>query len=148
MRKLLLLALLFLIPTLSKADEAVVFDEVKVVAPEEGTSIIDVLASVPALNQGVAFSIADSNINYLSTLDVYKVGKFSVEIGYAGRAKETGDKAVAVISYDLFKAKNYITWPILQYVEFRPGIWAGVGRITGSNEFDYGVSATVVSLKF
>lgn len=132
MRKLVLLLAILLIPAVSKAD----------------TSIIDLISNVPALKQGVAFSLADSNLNYLSTLDVATFGKISIEAGYAGRVKETGDKLVAVVSYDLFRAKNYVTWPILQFVEFRPGIWAGVGRITGSNEFDYGVSATVFNLKF
>lgn len=129
-------------PNLSRADEPSVIDQ------SNGNSVIDILANVPALKQGVAFSIADSNINYLSTVDVVSWKGFSVEAGYAGRAKETGDKLVAVVSYDLFKAKDYVTWPLLKYLEFRPGIWAGVGRITGSNEFDYGVSATVLTLKF
>lgn len=112
------------------------------------TTVLDVVKSVPALKQGVAYSIADSNVNYLSTVDVFNYKKLSIEAGYAGRAKETGDKIVAVVSYDLFQAKDYVTWPVLKYVEFRPGLWAGFGRLTGSNEFDYGVSATVVSLKF
>lgn len=112
------------------------------------TSLIDIIAGVPTLNQGIAWSLSDSNINYLSTIDVAKFNGASFEIGYAGRVKNTGDKIVGVLSYDLFKAKDYITWPILQYVEFRPGLWAGVGRITGSNELDWGVSATVLSLKF
>lgn len=117
-------------------------------AVEEGTSVVDIIASVPALKQGVAYSFSDSNVNYLSTIEAASYKGFALEIGYAGRAKNTGDKIVGVLSYDLFKAKNYVTWPILQYVEFRPGVWAGVGRVTGSNEFDWGVSATVLSLKF
>lgn len=143
------LLLILVLPLKVQADEAIVFAEPKVIQPvEKGTSIIDVIASVPAMNQGVAFSIADSNTNYLSTVDVYKWKALSIEAGYAGHAKETGDKIVAVLSYDLFKAKDYVSWPIIKFIEFRPGIWAGVGRITGSNEFDYGVSATVLSLKF
>lgn len=112
------------------------------------SSIFDVIANVPALKQGVAFSIADSNINYLSTVDLVKWKGFSLEGGYAGAAKNTGDKLVAVLSYDLLSLKDKTTIPFLNLVEFRPGIWAGVGRIGGSNEFDYGVSATVLSLKF
>lgn len=137
------------LPMQVKAEEAIVFDNPIVIQPaEKGTSIIDIVASVPAMNQGVAFSIADSNINYLSTVDIYKWKALSLEGGYAGHAKETGDKIVAVLSYDLFKAKNYVSWPIIKFIEFRPGIWAGVGRVGGSNETDWGVSATVVSLHF
>lgn len=106
------------------------------------------LSDLPALKQGMAYSFADNNVNYLSTVDLFVYKGFALEGGYAGRAKETGDKIVAVVSYDLFKAKDYTTWPILKYVEFRPGIWAGVGRVTGSNEFDWGISATVLSVKF
>ena len=121
-----------LLPTLAKAD----------------TSPIDIIASIPALKQGVAYSLADSKFNYLSTLDIVKYKGFSLEAGYAGSAKETGDKMVAVISYDLLSLKDKTTIPVLQWLEFRPGIYAGVGRIGGSNEFDYGISATVLSVKW
>lgn len=138
----MLLAVLALPINQAKADEP------SVVSDEKGTSVIGVLADVPALNQGVAYSFSDSNINYLSTLDIVSWKGINLEAGYAGRAKNTGDKLVAVLSYDLFKAKDYVTWPILKYVEFRPGVWYGVGRIGGSNEQDWGVSATVFSVKF
>ena len=132
MVKKILILLCLLIPTLAKAD----------------TSIFDVIASVPALNQGFAVSFADSNINYLSTVDFAKWNGFNLEAGYAGRAKETGDKVVAVLSYELLNLEGKTTWPILNFVDFKPGIWVGIGRIGGSNEIDYGVSATVVSFKF
>ncbi|RTL04637.1 hypothetical protein EKK58_10020 [Candidatus Dependentiae bacterium] len=131
MRKLLII-LALLIPSVAKAE----------------TSIIDLISRVPSLNQGVAFSLADSNINYLSTVDVAKYKGFNLEAGYAGVAKNTGDKLVAVLSYDLLNLKGKTTFPILDIVEFRPGLWAGVGRIGGSNEFDWGISATVLSLRF
>lgn len=114
----------------------------------KASSIFDVVSQVPALNQGVAVSVLDSNINYLSTVDLVKWKGFNVEAGYAGSAKNTGDKIVAVFSYDLLSLKDKTTIPILNLVEFRPGVWFGVGRIGGSNEVDYGVSATVMSLKF
>lgn len=117
-------------------------------AKADSVGIVDILASVPAMNQGIAFSVVDSNINYLSTIDIIKWNGINLEAGYSGRVKETGDKVVAVVSYDLFKAKDYVTWPILKYAEFRPGIWYGIGRIGGSNEQDFGVSASFLSIKF
>lgn len=132
-----MLAVLVLPMGQSRADE-----------PAPGHSIFDVLSDVPALKQGIAFSIADSNVNYLATTDVFTKYGVALEVGYAGHAKDTGDKLVAVLSYDLFKAADYTTMPIIKFLEFRPGIWAGVGRVTGSNEFDYGVSASVLNVKF
>ena len=128
-RLLLALLALLLLPNLSRAEA------------------LD-LSKLPPLKQGLAFSLADSKLNYLSTLEVAKWDKFKLEAGYAGQAKETGDKAVAVLSYDLFKADKYIQWPIVKYVTFSPGLYVGLGRITGSNEFDYGISATVLDIKF
>lgn len=122
------------LPTITRADDSI--------------GIFENLKNIPGLKQGVAFSLADYQINYLSTIDVVNYKKFSLEAGYAGRAKETGDKIVAVVSYDLLSLKDYTNFPILKYVEFRPGLYAGIGRIGGSNEFDWGVSATVFSVKF
>lgn len=123
--------------TVSKADEV-----------GSSLSVVDTISSLPGLKQGVAFSIADSQINYLSTIELVTFKGVSLEAGYAGRGKNTGDKAVAVISYNLLSLKDYTNIPILKYVEFRPGVYAGIGRIGGSNEYDYGVSATVLSIKF
>ncbi len=112
-------------------------------------NIGDVGSNIPAVKQGVAYSIADNKLNYLATVDVIKVYKgLTLEAGIAGTAKETGDKAVAVLSYDLLQLKDITNLPFLKYVEFRPGVYAGFGRLFGSNEFDWGVSATVVSIKF
>lgn len=126
---MLTLCLLYL-PTITKAD------------------ILDDLSRLPGLKQGVAFSLADSQINYLSTIEIASYKGFSLEGGYAGRAQETGDKIVAVASYNILSMKDHTNIPILKYIEFRPGVYAGIGRITGSNEFDWGISATVLNLKF
>lgn len=103
---------------------------------------------IPSLKQGVAFSLLDSQINYLSTAQIAEFKGVSLEVGYAGQAKETGDKIVAVVSYPLLKLKDYISLPVLDLVEFNIGAYAGYGRILGSNEFDAGVSATAINLKF
>lgn len=133
MKRIFLIVLLTLaLPNLAKAE----------------TNIFDAIAAIPALKQGVAFSLADNNINYLSTVDLVKWKGFALEGGYAGAAKNTGDKIVGVISYDLLTLKGKTTIPVLEWLEFRPGVWAGIGRIGGSNEIDFGVSATVISFDF
>jgi hypothetical protein len=122
-------------------------------ARAEELNVSELISKLPALNQGVAFSIKDSNFNYLATVDAVSIKGFKIEVGYAGVAKNTGDKIVGVASYDLLKLKNVgVTLPILDLVEFRPGVWLGYGHINGASlgdsEFDYGVSLSVLSVKF
>lgn len=113
-------------------------------------NVSELLSKLPPLNQGVGYSIKDSNFNYIATVDAVSLKGFKIEAGYAGVAKNTGDKLIGVLSYDLLKLKNVgVTLPILDLVEFRPGVWAGYGEINnGKGEFDWGVSLSVLSVKF
>jgi hypothetical protein len=114
------------------------------------------LADLPDIKQGVAWSFADNRLNYLGTVEIVKVWKgLSIEAGYAGVAKNTGDKAVLVASYDVFKASDVTNIPLLKYIVFRPGAYVGYGRVDvtegqgkGNNELDYGLSATFLDIKF
>lgn len=139
MKKLLLaMAILLAAAIPAKADEL---------------NVSELISKLPALNQGVGYSVKDSNFNYLATIDAVSFKGFKIEAGYAGVAKNTGDKLVGVLSYDLLKLKNVgVTLPILDLVEFRPGVWLGYGHINGASlgdsEFDYGVSLSVLSVKF
>jgi hypothetical protein len=120
-------------------------------------SVTETLSKVPGVNQGIGYSVIDSRINYLTTIDLVSWKGVSLEAGYSGRAKSTGDKLVAVVSYDLFNAKKAgITLPVLDLIDVRIGAYAGFGRIQigsesvrdGGNEFDAGLSATALKLKF
>jgi len=97
---------------------------------------------------GVGYSIADSKMNFLSTVELAKWKELTIEGGYAGSQENTQDKLIAVISYPLIKAGQYIDLPILDLVECNLGVYGGFGRLTGSNEFDYGISATFLNIKF
>jgi len=99
-------------------------------------------------NSGFGYSIADSKMNYLSTVEIAKYGKIILEAGWAGSAENTQDKVIAVVSIPLFKLADYVELPVLDLLEANIGIFGGFGRVTGSNEFDYGVSATFLSIKF
>lgn len=101
-----------------------------------------------AWKQGIGYSIADSKMNFLSTIEVAKFKELTLEAGYAGDAENTQDKVIAVVSYPLMKAGQYIDLPILDLIECNVGVYAGFGRVLGSNEFDYGVSATFLNIKF
>jgi len=113
-------------------------------------SIGDTLKKIPALKQGVAFSLLDNDFSYLSTLELANWKGFALEAGYS-----SSDKAVAVLSYELLKLKNYISLPILDLIEFNIGIYGGIGRIAlgagnakDNNEWDAGISATLIKVKF
>ena len=120
-------------------------------------NLTDVLKTIPTLKQGIAYSVLDSRINYLTTVDLFNYKGINLEAGYAGISKSTGDKVVAVVSYDLWDAKKAgVTIPVLDLVKFRPGIYAGAGRLDilnksaakGNNEFDLGLSLTLIDVKF
>ena len=101
------------------------------------------------VKQGVAFSLADSQLNYLSTAELMDYKGFSLEAGSAYDAEKTGIKAVGVISYDLLKLKDLgVNVPILDMIHLRPGIYFGMGRIGGNNETDYGLSLSMISFSW
>lgn len=120
-------------------------------------SLTETLGKIPGLNQGVGFSLIDNKINYLTTLDIVSWKGITLEAGYAGSAKNTGDKAVVALSYNLWNAKEAgVTLPILDLIDVRIGAYAGFGRVQigndqvrdGGNEFDAGISLTAVKVKF
>ena len=124
------------------------------VAVAEELSIGDSLKKIPNLKQGVAYSLIDNDVSYLSTVEVAKWKGIAIEAGYSSK-----DKVVAVISYELLKLKDLgVTMPILDLIEARIGIYAGYGRLNlgigdrdnmeGNNEFDAGLSLTLIQIKF
>ena len=115
----------------------------------------ETLGKLPALKQGIAYSLVDNKINYLSTMEVVKYKGFAMEAGYAGQAEESGHKAVGVISYHIGGLKDLgVEVPILDLLDFNAGYYVGVGRIqfsgdTGNdNEIDHGISLSVINIKF
>lgn len=120
-------------------------------------SIIDNLKAIPGIKQGVAYSALDNKFNYMATIEVFQKSIFSLEVGYAGDADATDYKLVGVISTSLLNLKQLgMNVPILDLLDFRLGIYAGVGGINvgdspsmrGNNEFDWGASLTAITLKF
>lgn len=110
--------------------------------------------SIPDMKQGIAWSLQDNEINYLSTVEVAKFKNVSLELGYSGRAKNSGDKIAAVLSYPIVKLKDLgVDMPIIDLIELNVGAYAAVGRVQledtdGGNEWDAGLSATLINLKF
>jgi len=118
------------------------------VARAEVLNVTDLIKKIPNLKQGIAYSFADKQISYLSTFDILTWKKISFEAGYS-----SDDKVVAVISYPLVNLKTdfNVTLPILDLINCRIGVFGGYGRLgvtEGNNEFVWGVSATILELKF
>ena len=120
-------------------------------------SVTETMSKMPGLNQGIGFSLIDNRINYLTTLDIVSWKGITLEAGYAGSAKNTGDKAIVALSYNLWNAKESgVTLPILDLIDVRLGAYAGYGRIQigsedtrdGGNELDAGLSATALRIKW
>jgi len=117
----------------------------------ESLSISESLSKIPALKQGVAFNVLDSEFEYLSTIEIANYKGITLEAGFA-----TNDKAVGVISYKLASAKDYgITVPIVDLLELNVGVYAGYGRVAfgkenskDNNEFSFGPSITLINCKW
>jgi len=127
------------------------------VARAEDFSVIDGLKKLPGMKQGIAYSVLDSKINYLSTIEIMQWAIFTLEAGYAGDSDTTDHKLVGVVSTSLLNLKQLgVNVPILDLIDFRLGVYAGVGGINlgdgpdmrGNNEFDWGASLTAITVKF
>ena len=123
----------------------------------------DVANQLPPLKQGIMYSVLDSKIKYLTTVEVLNlnnvnmpkwatcVKNLDLEFGYS--TEETG---VVIVSYPIVKLKDLgVTMPILDLIECNVGVAAGMKRIglgagnaKGNNEFDWGVTATLINIKF
>lgn len=112
----------------------------------------EVLDKLPALKQGIAFDIAESDgLSFLSTLELIKWKGISLEAGYSST-----DKIVGVISYQLLRLKDLgVTVPILDLLEANVGFYLGYSRVqlndgfgNGNNEQSYGPSLTLISTKW
>lgn len=129
------------------ANEISILTTLKELTPGTEINLSETLNKLPALKQGVAYSILDNDFNYLSTLEVAKWKGFTLEGGYSSK-----DKAVIVVSYEILKLKDIIDLPILNLVEFNLGLYGGYGRINmqalDKSEWDGGISLTLISVKF
>lgn len=138
MRKLILALPLFLL--LTAASRA---DEPSIVVDDKNISITDTLKTLP-FKQGVAFDLTESKFNYLTTVGILKYNDFGLSAGYS-----SSDKIVATLEYNVGGLRQFgIDTPITNLIDVSVGVYAGFGRVTGSNEFSFGPSLTVINVKF
>lgn len=113
----------------------------------------EVIKKIPNLKAGVGFSLIDNKVNHMETLELLNWKGLALEGGYMGDADASGHKIVSVLSYDLLNLKKLgVEVPVLDLINVRPGVYAGFGDINTQrimeSEFDWGVSASIISLKF
>ena len=111
-------------------------------------NIGDLVKKVPDWKQGVSYSLIDHDFNYLSTLELVKWKGLALEAGY-----NSENAAVGVISYQLLKLKDLgVTVPVLDLLECNLGAYVGYKRLEIKSiddaEFDTGISATLINLKW
>jgi hypothetical protein len=114
----------------------------------EDLNIGDTITKIPGLKQGIGYSFKDSDIDYLTTVEAFKFKGASVEAGYSYK-----DEVIAVISYDLLHLSDLgVNIPILDLIEFHPGLYAGYSRVNierpDKSRFDFGISLTLIKVKF
>ena len=118
------------------------------IARADSLSIGDTLKNLPGAKQGVAFSLIENEVNYLTTIDLVAWKIFTLEAGYNSK-----DKIVAVASVDVINLKKLgCTVPVLDLIDLRLGVYGGYGHINSQSlsksEWDAGVSATAITVKF
>jgi hypothetical protein len=110
---------------------------------------------IPDMHAGIYWSPKEEGVNHMETLEIVKFWDIlSIEGGYAGDRNESDHKAIIALSLDIKQLKlgNYIKIPILDLIEFRPAVVAGLGHLNFQNlesaKADWGIGASFISVKF
>jgi len=99
---------------------------------------------VPAFKQGIFYSVDNSKVQYVMTMEVAKWKDLLFEVGYS--PEHTG---IGAITYKVAKLKDLgVDTPILNLIEFNVGIAAGLKKIGDDNEFDWGPTITLINIKW
>lgn len=125
------------------AQDAVVVPDA-IPAESKNLEIVDLLKSIPGLNQGLFYNAIDSKLEYMASIELAQWKGITLEAGYSYE-----DAALLIASYPVLKLKDIgITLPILDLVEFNLGGAIGLNRINGSNEFVAGGTCTLIKVKW
>lgn len=120
-----------------------------------------VFKDAPEMKQGIGYSFLDNDIHYLMTVELAKYKSFTLEGGASfkrmeGDSTDVPNMPIVVLGYDIVKLKEKgVTFPVLRDIDANIGLYAGYGRVAlgagnakGNNEFDWGLSITLINLKF
>ena len=112
---------------------------------ETETSELSWLQKLPGMKQGVLWNFDDSELDYISTVEIASIKNIKLEVGFV----PDDTSAVGVISYPILKLKDLgVEVPILDLIEFNIGVGAGVKKVADENEFIYGITLTLIDIKF
>ena len=114
--------------------------------------ITNMLEKLPNVNQAVIYSFDQQDVQYASTVTLATF-KEKVDLDLFWTPK---NKIGVDVSAKLVEVKNYIQFPILNYVVFEPMIYVGLDRIENLKfqnaqeigELDWGVGAKLLEIKF
>jgi hypothetical protein len=120
----------------------------------EGTSatldLSTLIAKLPCLNQAILYSWESNSVKYAMSFTVISLfnDKINLDAMYVP-SSEIG----ALASFKLFNLGEWIKFPLLEYIEFQPFVYAGMKNIGSgsdllSSDLDYGVGAKIISIKF
>lgn len=102
------------------------------------------MEALPDLKQGAVYSVNDKVVKYCSTTNLLVTRYLILEAG----AIPINNEAIIAITYELIKLKDHIDVPILDLIELNIGIYGGIINPMNTNEFDWGISATAINVKF
>ena len=105
------------------------------------------VAKLPCLNQAVLYSYDDNQTKYAMSFTVMKLFNYvKIDAMYVPSSEVGG-----LVSVKLFNVGKFIQFPLLEYVEFEPFVYAGVANIGGGGdlgEADWGAGVKLISIKF
>lgn len=105
------------------------------------------VAKLPCLNQAVLYSYDDNQTKYAMSFTVMKLFNYVKFDAMYVPSSEVG----GLVSVKLFNVGKFIQFPLLEYVEFEPFVYAGVANIGGGGdlgEADWGAGVKLISIKF
>lgn len=142
-------------------------DDIKVIGKDEmdtksSISVSEILNStyeapiikkIPSLKAGGYWSAVDNAWNHSEQVAVITKGAFSLNMGYAGKAENTGHKAIVSLSYDLGNLESHgFKVPILKHVGLEPFVCFGAGKLNvkemDESETDFGFGINALQVRF
>jgi len=111
-----------------------------------------ILSKLPILQNSVLYSLKSNKVTYALSFSVLGFWKMedgenliSVDALY-GLTDELG----GMVTLKLVDLGKYVNFPIIKYINLRPGVYATVNNIGngGEVEFNYGVGLNILAIKF
>ncbi len=111
------------------------------------------IGKLPSLKNSVLYSYDDNTVKYAMSFAV--AGLFKMSDGENLISFDAmyvpADEIGGMATIKLFNLGKYITFPILDYINIRPGVFVGANNIgSGGNDvtFDYGFVVSIIDIKF